>query len=213
LMWVGGEMNNIGSMGIVYVALFSGFLLVGTTTSSILLDVSNDISMDARQILNDVVDEITTYLKIEEVIGKYNTTNEDRSVDKIVILVDQFIQNTINVSEIVIKICNNNDVLLLRYSGRAIEVDSGGIFENYLWNTINNTFDLIVIIDDDRSLLEYGSMNKDMVFFAIKLPASFAIKKRESITVSITPGKGITSSIVLKTPSFCSSDIISFEEI
>jgi archaellin len=206
-------MNNIGSTGIVYVALFSGFLLVGTTTSSVLLDASNDISMDAKQTLNDVINEITTYLEIKEVIGKYNITNEDRSVDKIAILVKQFIQNTINVSEIVIKICNNNDVLLLRYGGRAVEVKSGGIFEQEIWDTIDSTFGLIVIIDNDRSLLEYGSMNKDMVLFAIKLPASFSMKKRESITVSITPGKGITSSVVLKAPSFYSSNIISFEEI
>lgn len=206
-------MNNKGSIGITTVPLLTSFLLIGATASSVIFEGSDNVALNTKQRLNDVIDEITTYLKIDSVIGKYYTTNGIRRVEKIVILVKQFIQSTINMKEVMIKICNNNDVILLGYNGYATEGNSRAVFEHQIWETIDNTFSLIVILDNDRSLLDYGIMNKDKTFIAIRLPDNFAMKDGESISLSIILAKGITSSIVLKTPSFHSSNIISFGEV
>lgn len=206
-------MNNIGSVGITAVPLFTSFLLIGATASSVIFEGSDGIAIDAEQTLNDVLDEITTYLKIDNVIGKYYNTNGARCVEKIVILVKQFIQNTINISELTIKICDNNDVLLLGYSGHAAKGSSKAIFENQIWETTHNAFSLIVILDNDRSLLDHNIMNEDITFIAIRLPDKFAMHDDESIMVSIIPAKGIMRSVVLETPSFHSSNIISFGEV
>jgi len=184
--------------------------LIGASASTIMIEDTDSIALDAKQTLNDTINEITTYLKIEDVIGKYYVTNGVRSVEKIVIYIKQFFRNTINMSEVTIKISNNNDVILLDYSGHAVESNSKAVFEHQVWETTNNAFSLIVIFDKDRSLLDYNIMNEDTAFIAIKLPDQFVMEKDDTITISIIPAKGIIRSIVLETPSFHSSNIISF---
>ena len=206
-------MNNRGSVGIIAIPLLTSFLLISATASSVIFEGSDDIAKDAEQTVNDVLDEITTYLKIDDVIGKYYTNNGVRRVEKIVIFVKQFIRNTINMSELTIKICNSNDAILLGYSGLAVESNSVALFEHPIWDKTNNTFSLIVIIDNDRSLLDYNIMNEDTAFIAIRLPDRFAMGNDESITASIIPAKGIMRSIVLETPSFHSSNVLSFGEV
>ena len=206
-------MNNIGNVGVTAIPLLTSFLLIGATTSSVIFDGTDSIALDAEQTVKDTIDEITTYLKIEDAIGKYYTTNGVRSVEKIVILIKQFIRNEINISEVKIKICNNNDVILLDYSGFAVESNSKATFENQVWDSTNNAYSLIVILDKDRSLLDYNIMNGDIAFIAIRLPDQFAMKNSDSITISIMPSKGITSSITLETPSVHISNIISFGKI
>lgn len=206
-------MNNRGSVGITAIPLLTSFLLISATASSVMFEGADGIAKDAEQTVNDVLDEITTYLKIDDVIGKYYTINGIRRVGKIVILVKQFIRNTINMSEVTIKICNSNDVILLGYSGHAAERDSKAVFEHQVWEKTNNSFSLIVILDNDRSLLDYNIMNEDTAFIAIRLPNRFAMKNDESIKVSIIPARGIMRSVVLETPSFHPSNIISFGEV
>jgi len=210
--WEGGEMNNIGSTGIVSMALISGILIMGAS-SSVIFEGSDDLSEDAKQAVNDALEEITTYLKIEEAIGKYYTTNNERRVERIVIFVKQFITSMINVSELKIKIQNDVDVIVLSYSGHAEKTGSKPMFSHDIWEKTNNSFSIIVTNDNDRSLLDHNIMNKDRGYIAIKLPESFAMKKREKISISIIPSKGITSSILCETPSLHISNIISFGEI
>jgi len=206
---VGGEMKNIGSIGTTALPLLSGILLMGAA-SSVVFESSDDLSLDAEQIVKGVLDEITTYLKIDDVIGKYYSNNGTRRVEKIVLLVKPFIKSAINVSELTIKIQNNNDVVLWKYSGYAVKSDGEAVFENQIWEKTNNSFSLIVVIDEDRSLLDYNIMNEDTVFIAISLSEGLFMEGRDSMTVSIMPAKGIIRSIVLETPSFHTSNVISF---
>ena len=210
--WEGGEMNNIGSTGIVSMALISGLLIMGAS-SSVIFEGSDDLSEDAKRAVNDALEEITTYLKIEEAIGKYYTTNNERRVERIVIFVKQFITSMVNVSELKIKIQNDVDVIVLSYSRHAEKIGSKPIFSHDIWEKTNNSFSIIVTNDNDRSLLDYNIMNKDRGYIAIKLPEGFAMKKSEKISISIIPSKGITSSILCETPSLHISNIISFGEI
>lgn len=202
-------MNNWGTTGTMTMTLLSIFLMTGVS-SSVIFQSIDDLSSDAEKIANEVIDEITTYLKIDDVIGKYYTNNGVRRVERIVILVKQFIKNTVNMSDLTIKICSDKDVLLLGYSGHAEEYNSQTVFEHQIWEKTDNAFSLIAVIDTDKSLVNYSIMNGDLVFIAIKLPDGFTIGENKDVTVSLIPGKGIVSSVILEVPSFHSSDIISF---
>ena len=207
-------MNNKGNMGVSTISVLVSFLIAGATTSSVILKSSDTTSGDVGQIVNDALEKITTYLEINDAIGKYDVTDGVRSVEKIVLLVKPLVSTNINMSEVMIKISNDNDVLLLSYSGYAVERSSAEtIFENQVWDKTDNAFSLIVLIDKDNSLLTYGFMNDDTAFIAIKLPGGFAMNNDESITVSIIPARGTTTSVVLETPSFHTANIISFTEI
>lgn len=211
-MEVGNEMNNIGSIGVVAVPLLGSFVLIGAVSSG-MFENTDYLAEDAEKILNDVLEEMTTYLKIDDVIGKYYSTDGTRRVEKVVLLVEPLIQSTIDMSEMTVKISNNDDIIVLHYSGHAVEGGSRAVFEQQVWEKTNNAFSLIVILDKDRSLLDYNIMNEDTAFIAIRLPDGFAIRNGESITVSIIPAKGIIRSVVLETPSVHSSNIISFGEV
>lgn len=205
-------MNNCGTTGTTTITLLSFFLMAGVS-SSVMFQVTDDLSSDAKQMANDIVDEITTYLKIDDVIGKYYIDNGVRRVERIVILVRQFIKNTVNISDLTIKICSNDGVLLLGYSGHAEEYNSQTVFEHQVWDTADNAFSLIVVTDTDRSLVDHNIMNGDVIFIAIKLPDGFAIAENRDVTISVIPANGIVSSVVLEVPSFHSSDIISFGDV
>jgi archaellin len=206
------KMNNYGSTGITAITLLTSLLTTGAA-SSIMMQNTDSLSSDAVQMVNDVVDEITTYLKIDDILGKYYTESGARSVERIVILIKQPLKNVINMSDLTIKLCNNEDVALLGYSGHAEEYSSNGVFENPVWEMTDNTFSLIVVRDKDRSLLDYNIMNDDSAFIAIKLPSQFAMGNDASLTVSLIPGKGMIHSVLLETPSFHTSNIINFGDI
>ena len=207
-------MNNKGNMGISAIPVLISFLIAGATTSSVILKSSDTTSGDVGQIVNDALEKITTYLEINDAIGKYDVTDGVRSVEKIVLLVKPLVSTNINMSEVMIKISNDNDVLLLSYSGYAVERSSAEtIFENKIWDKTDNAFGLIVLIDTDNSLLTYSVMNDDTAFIAIKLPSGFAMTNDESLTISIIPAQGTTTSVVIETPSFHTANIISFTEI
>jgi archaellin len=206
------KMNNLGSTGIMAITLLSGILTTGAV-SSIMMQNTDTLSSNILHMVNDVADDVTTYLKIGDTIGKYDTYNGTRKVDRIVIDIKQYIENTINLSEVTIQLCNQDDVVLLSYSGHAEPCDSKGIFDNPAWETTDNAFSVIVISDKDQSILNYNTMNDDTVFLAIKLPNQFAMGNDDTLTISILPNKGMTSSVVLETPSFHLSNIINFGDL
>ena len=206
-------MNNIGAMGASIFPVLTSFILIGAGASSILVEDSEDLAQEAEHIVNDVIEEITTYFTIDDVVGKYDTTNGVRSIKKIAILIKPFIQSTINLSEMTIKISNQHDLIILRFSSHVMERSTEGIFEHPIWLNTDHAFSIIVLIDTDRSVIDYTVMNNDFVILAIKLPDQFTMKNDESITISLVPPHGITRSVILETPSFHSSDIISFKAI
>ena len=65
----------------------------------------------------------------------------------------------------------------------------------------------------DRSLLDHGVMNDERVYILIPLIEQFKMEKKETMTISIIPDNGITTSIYLETPSFHSKNVISFNQI
>ena len=204
-------MNNIGSTGIITVPLLAS-LLVFSAASTNIFENSNNLSKDAEKTVNDVVEEIATYIMIKDAMGKYYYNADGVSkVRKIVVLVKPLIPSVINISELTIEINNGNDVILLSYSGRAMQSNSAALFEHQIWDKTVDAFSLIVLIDKDKSLLDYGIMNEDLAFIAIRLPYQFAMGDDESITLSIIPVRGAITSIVLKTPFFHSSNVVSLE--
>jgi archaellin len=205
--------NMSSGAGITGMALVTSFLVAGSASTVFFEDI-DAISQDAEKMLNDVLQEITTYIKIDDAIGKYCGFGETRSIEKIVLFAKQYINTPINLSEIIIEISNKDDIVLLKYSGQSYEIGTSTIFQHYAWEIINNnTFSILVTDDEDRSLLDYNIMNNDLIIIIIPLSEQFKLKQSESMTISIIPENGITSSIYVETPSFHSKNIISFNNI
>lgn len=207
-------MNNWGSTGITAVILLISFLLIGVTVASVItgetgVDVTTE--EDLEQMLDDVLEEITTYLQIKDKIGKYYNVDGQLRIEKIAIMIKPLIKQDIHISELTIKLCNGNNVKILGYSGNAEYVESNPLFEHPVWsNTTNNDYSFIATLDKDRSLVDYDVLNGDMAYIIIKLSEDFTMVKGDSLIVTLFPSSGLARTTILEAP-LPMNRVISFE--
>ena len=207
-------MNSWGSTGITAVILLISFLLIGITVASVItgetgVDVTTE--EDIEQMLDDVLEEITTYIQIKDKIGKYYGVDGQLRIEKVAIMIKPLIKQNINISELTIKLCNGNNVKILGYSGNAEYIESNPLFEHPIWSdTTTNDYSFIVTLDRDRSLVDYDVLNGDMAYIIIKLSEDFSMVKGDSLIVTLFPSSGLARTTTLEAP-LPMNRVISFE--
>jgi archaellin len=209
------KMNNLGSTGITTIILLISSLLIGATVASVVRSgTGGDTTTsekDMNKIVNDVLNEITTYIQIKDQMGKYYLENGVQKIKKIAILVKPLVSQDIDISQLTIKLYNGYDVRILNYSGNAKFIGANSLFEHPIWSDISeNSFGFIATLDSDRSLVDYNVLNGDMAFIIIKLSDDFSIAQGESITMTLFPSSGITKTITLEAP-LPIKPVVSFE--
>jgi archaellin len=207
------KMNNLGSTGITAIILLISFLLIGATVASVITGGTGGTTSDEDldKMVNDVLNEITTYIQIKDQIGKYCNENGVQKIKKIAILVKPLVSQGIDISQLTIKLSNGYDVRILNYSGNAQFIGANSLFEHPIWNDISeNSFGFIATLDSDRSLVDYNVLNGDMAFIIIELSDDFSIVQGESITMTLFPSSGITKTITLEAP-LPIKPVVSFE--
>ncbi len=195
-------MNCLGSTSIAAVILLVSFLLIGATVASVISSGTEPGSEEEiEELLDDVINELTTYLQIKDKIGKFSMLNDQLQLQQIVLLLSPLISQDIDVTGLTIKLCDGDAVYILNYSGQAAFVGSHSLFEHPLWDSFNAThFGFLVVHDTDRSLIDFDVLNKDLAYALIKLPEELALKKRESLTITLFPSSGITRTVILEAP-------------
>lgn len=195
-------MNKRGSIGIATGILLISLILITVTAASVINSETGEISdEDIEQMLDDVLDEISTYIQIKDKIGKYYITNGERQIGKIAILIKPLISQNIDVSDLTIKLCNGENIKILNYSGNAEFIASQTLFEHQIWDKITyDNFGFIVLSDKDDSLVSYNVLNKDLAYIIIKLSEEFAMNKGESLTITLFPLSGTPITIELEAP-------------
>jgi archaellin len=197
-------MNNNGISAVTPVILLVSFILIGSTVASVMSDSSSDVSeQDLEEMVDEIVKEVSTYLKIEDIMGKYYTSEDGAKIQRIVIMIKPLFSVDINVSELMIKISNGESVKILYYGGKSVFIQENSLFDHYLWDdTTNNNYNLIVLLDTDRSIIDFDVINDntDFMYIIINLPDDFQMKKNQSMTLSIFLANGITRSVNLKAP-------------
>ena len=208
-------MNNSGSIGITAIILLISSLLIGVTVASVVTSgTGGDTTTsgeDVNKIVNDVLNEITTYIQIKDQMGKYYLENGVQKIKKIAILVKPLVSQDIDISQLTIKLSNGYDVKILNYSGNAQFIGTNSLFEHPIWNNISeNSFGFIATLDSDRSLVDCNILNGDMAFIIIKLSGDFSMTQGESITMTLFPSSGIARTITLDAP-LPTKPVVSFE--
>jgi len=207
-------MNNLGSTGITTIILLISFLLIGATVASVITGGTEGTTTseeDVDKIINDVLNEITTYIQIKDQMGKYYLENGAQKIKKIAILVKPLVSQDIDISQLTIKLYNGYDVRILNYSGNAQFIGTNSLFEHPIWSDISeNSFGFVATLDSDRSLVDYNVLNGDMAFIIIELSDDFSMTQGESITMTLFPSSGITKTITLEAP-LPIKPVVSFE--
>ena len=197
-------MNNQGATGIATAILLISFILIGATAASVIMgDSGNNPEENYEEILDEALDEISTYIQIKDALGKYNSTTEEQHIQKIAILIKPLFSIDIDASKLVIKLNNGKQIKMLYYNRQAEFISSNSLFEHPIWTTVTDTdFGFIVILDKDQSIIDYGTINDntDMTYIIIKLPNDFTMKKGDTLELTLSPSTGITKTINLKAP-------------
>jgi archaellin len=183
-------------------------ILIGIIAVSVLSSPSDSNSEEDmielyNQIVEESIDEISTYLKITDKLGKYYGEPRHQRIEKIAIMIKPLVTINVDISEMTIKICNGNTVKILTFNGISENIGSQSLFGHSMWNSVDeNKFSFIVTHDKDKSLLEHNTINKnsDMGFVIIKLPKDFYMEKGDNLVVTLFPETGITRTTVLEAP-------------
>ena len=201
-------MNNSGNMAVTGAILLISILLFGIIAFSV---ISGDIEGTSEQdmidlydqLLDESLDEISTYLKITDKLGKYYGKPQHQRIEKIAIMIKPLVTINVDISELTIKICNGNAVKILSFNGSSEHIGSQSLFGHSLWEKIDeNNFSFIATHDTDKSIVDFNTINKnsDMGYLIIKLPKDFYMKKGDSIILTLFPETGITRTILLEAP-------------
>jgi archaellin len=204
-----------GSVGLIAIILLLSALLIGVTAASLIsITTSENLSEEEiKQIVDDTIDEITTYIQIKDVIGKYYGEPTQQRIEKIAIMITPLFSKEIDVSSLKIRISNENSLHFLSYGFKVDEIGSNPLFENCLWEYLSNlSFGLMVINDKDHSIKNFNTFNQnsDVAYILINLSKDYKMKKGDEISITIFPPHGIEKSIILQAP-LPIKNIVSFE--
>jgi len=197
-------MNNKGATGIATAILLIAFILISATAASVLMNDSGpQYEKNYEELLDDTLNQISTYIQIKDVLGKYTSNTEEQQIQKIAILIKPLFSIDIDTSQLLIQINNGKQIKILSYNNHAEFILSHSLFEHPLWQTMNeNTFSFIPILDKDQSIIKYNTINDntDIVYIILQLSNDFAMQKGENLEITLFPATGITKTITLTAP-------------
>ena len=195
-------MDSSGITGIAAAVLIASILIITGATATIILGSTNEGTDDYEQIVYETVEEISTYIQIKDVIGKYNL-EEDKRIDQITILISPLVSTNIELSELTLKLDNKEDIQFLYYNGDAASINGYSLFEHPQWdNQSLEHYSALVLIDKDNSLEDFNIINDhtDSLYLTIKLPEAFQLQKNDVLGITLFPSTGIERQMEIEAP-------------
>ena len=197
-------MNTEGNLGLISGILLVVFILIGATAASVIMNGKTDVSEeDYTKMVNEVVDDLCNYIKINDVIGKYDEVHGNYQIQKIAIMIRPLISTQIDTSVMTIKISDGEHLYILFPTGHVALIGAHSLFDNPLWeNTPQGTFSFISIVDDDSSLINHHIINKntDTQFIIINLPSDIIMRYGDTMDLTLIPAPGTQRTLSLEAP-------------
>ena len=195
-------MSNISRTAIILLLILIVTIILSITAVSLINNNTTKITKkDVDKIVDETLQEITTYIQVKDKIGKYYMINGTNKIKEIAILIKPLVTTDIDFSEFSIKISNGENIKFFNYNKDVDTIGSSYLFEHSIWSEIeNNEFGILIVTDRDNSILNYDIMNDDNAYILIKLPEQLTLEKNDSLTVTLLPLSGIQKTISLKAP-------------
>jgi len=197
-------MTDTGNLGLTTAIILIIFILIAAVVGSEIIQTTQEVSSaDLTSITNEALDEITTYLRIKNVVGKYETIQGQEGIQRIALLIKPLVSIHLDIEKLTIMISNGDDLRILSFSGQVAPIKSYSLFGHPLWETMNeSSFSLLSTVDDDNSMIDFHLINKntDMGFIILDLPATDPLLYGESLQVTLAPSPGNECSVTLEPP-------------
>jgi len=195
--------NISASIGITSVILIVAILLIAATVGSVITETSQEVSEEDINILvEDAIKEITSYIQIKNILGKYYAFENTYALQKIMILITPLFHVEYDLSTLVVQLQTNDMVTDLYYDQQAV-VPKGDLFAESNWHQEKeNVYSCLISLDTDDSIQQYNILNDptDMVYLTIDFPQSMYLYKGDSMKISLIAGSGVLRSISIKAP-------------
>ncbi|MBS3778357.1 MAG: hypothetical protein KGY50_03580 [Candidatus Thermoplasmatota archaeon] len=189
------------SAALPLVLLLLAILFVALTATSMITTETTSSQEDLQQYVDDAVNELTSYIKIQHVYGVYSQ-EKPYHLTKIAIQATPLFHQEINLSTWLIQLQTKTKLQLYHYNYTVSSLESSGIFSNSQWNQIqSNNFGIISIQDKDNSLINYHSFSEpnDIAFFSLSVQ-NLSITKGDYVTLLLSPGTGVEKTISFNAP-------------
>lgn len=197
-------MDTNAQLGTITGILLLVFILIGAVSASVIITDSPITSEeDLTKITNEILNELCSYLQIKQIVGKYQTIQDQPRINKIAILIKPLVSQTIDLSHMTLELCDGNNYRILFFNGTAGSIRSQSLFEHPTWNNLTNgTYGLLSTIDDDNSIITAHKINDytDMAFIIIKLPDNAALTQDTQLVLTLRPSPGIGRTVTLEAP-------------
>lgn len=166
-------MQNIASSGIAPIAIFGLLLLGGIGLYSNLVLRNADY----------IIDQNSTYLIVEDAMGKF----ESDTLDKLLLFIRPLFPRGVNLSTLSLQLSDKDSIFLYHYGGYSEEM-KGEIFESNLWKELGKD--------------EYGVFGRecDGIFCIAVNVSHLSLHPGDKLDVSIIPGRGVTTHAEIDIP-------------
>jgi archaellin len=189
------------SVALPLVLILITLIFIALTATSTFTNETTLTQEDLEQYVDDAIDEITSYLKIQEVYATYSEQSPYH-LTKIAILATPLFHQEINISTWIIQIKTSDALIIYTYNYTSSSLDSASVFSDNQWNSLGlHHFGILSIQDKDNSLTKHHSFSEphDMAFFTLSIKDLF-ITKGDIVTLYLSPGTGVEKTIQFKAP-------------
>jgi archaellin len=199
-------MTDAGNLGVTSGILLIFLILIGAVSASVILSGTTSDSnsgIDLTQMTNEAVDEISTYLQIKDIVGRYQFLQGEQKIAQIALMIKPLTSLNIDLTRMIIEISSDDHLHVLYFNGNSSTIGSYSLFNHPLWSTLDgNNYTLIPLIDDDNSMSTSHIINKytDTAFLLIRLPDECTMNYGDTLQVTLLPSPGIERTVLLEAP-------------
>ncbi|RLF35670.1 MAG: hypothetical protein DRN03_04850 [Thermoplasmata archaeon] len=154
--------------------------------------VEEQLSLLAKTV-DCVMNQSTTYLEIEDVMGKI----DGKTIERMVIFVRPILSTKLNFSRICLRIDNGESSFFFKYGGSVGEL-RGDVFKNDVWKNLKeDEYGVLVLSKDTRG-----------IFCMVAHVSNLNLHLGSDVSIFIVPEEGFTTHVNLNIPFMASSTVI-----
>ena len=196
---------KITSYLVIFVAItILSILVITSTANTLILEPEEDFSEEEmNELLEAIYDDISTYMKIDKIVGEYESNNGQRVLSHIAIQIHSLFTKEIQINNIIIELSNGYDMKYFTYTNECDVLRNYSLFSHPMFKRLTgNSFGIITIIDNDDSIIKHQLINhnSDRLFIIISLKDPFMIKSGDSFSLTLHPPTGTIRTISIDPP-------------
>ena len=196
---------------IIAIIIILSMVVITSTANTLIIQTDEEFDEEGvNELLDEIYNDISTYIKIDRVYGKYQIIDDQRVLSQIAIQVHSLFTKDIQIKDMVIEISNGNQIIYFSNSDYYETLGEHSLFTHPIFSQLSDeSFGVISLFDKDDSVLgqQLINHNSDRIFIIINLNDAMKIKSGEFLSISLYPPVGTIRTIEI-TPPFSTKSVV-----